>query len=557
VAPPASPPALTGGLTVAQALGVSTLRDAVVLAGASGLDRVVQRLNVMEVPDILPWVKPHELLLTTAYPLRDAPGGLADLVVQLDARGLAGLAIKVGRYLDALPEEMLRRADELGFPIVRLPDDVGFDDILNQVLTDVLNQQAARLARSEAVHRALLSIVLSGGGLPEIAADLSELLAGPAAIVDTEGRILAEAGLDAVAPLLRQAGLLSGGTLTPADSGSGVVSTEDPPLRYLTAPISAGTRHHGRVVALEGGRPLSGEDLLALENAATVAALAITKAQAVAAVEAKFQSDFLHDLLNGRIDSSDDALTRAAALGWDLGRPLVLVVAEPEQGPSPAAEARQAHQRFSAQLAALARSRDPGAAVVDFSSEVVVITSSPADGAGGVDDREAARAVAAALAAGALPDRAVSYGVSRTVGGPLEIAAAYGQARKAVRIGRRIRGGPGVAHFDDLGTFRLLSLVDDPAELRAFADEALGALAEPTPEAADLRETLQVLLDTNLNIAESARRLHFHYNTLRYRLDKLQRLVGPFPDDPHVRLNLLIALQILRMRDAHAEPRPG
>src|SRR5207302_460032 len=81
------------------------------LAGASGLDRVVQRLNVMEVPDILPWVKPHELLLTTGYPLRDAPDALVDLVAELDERGLAAMAIKLHRYIDALPPQMLAEAD--------------------------------------------------------------------------------------------------------------------------------------------------------------------------------------------------------------------------------------------------------------------------------------------------------------------------------------------------------------------------------------------------------------------------------------------------------------
>jgi hypothetical protein len=84
-------------------LAAPCLAEARVLAGASGLDRIVSRLNVMEVPDILPWVKPHELLLTTGYPLRDDPDGLIKLVAELDERGLAALAIKLHRYFDELP----------------------------------------------------------------------------------------------------------------------------------------------------------------------------------------------------------------------------------------------------------------------------------------------------------------------------------------------------------------------------------------------------------------------------------------------------------------------
>ncbi len=117
--------ALAAGVTVREVLDTPALSGARLLAGASGLDRVVRRLNVMEVPDVLPWVKAHELLLTTGYPVRSTPDGVPSLLAALDDRGLAAVGIKLNRYLDELPADALKVADERGLPLIQLPDGVG------------------------------------------------------------------------------------------------------------------------------------------------------------------------------------------------------------------------------------------------------------------------------------------------------------------------------------------------------------------------------------------------------------------------------------------------
>jgi len=491
------------GLRVREVLGAATLAGARVLAGASGLDRIVRRLNVMEVPDILPWVKPHELLLTTGYPLRDDPGALVDLVAELDARGLAALAIKLHRYLDAVPPQMLAEADRRGFPIIEFPAGVGFDDVLNEVLSELLNRQAAVLARSEEVHRALVSVVLAGGDLTDLAAELARILAGPVHITTPDGRVLARAGDAAALP------------------------------NRTVVPIVAGQVDHGRIVAFPPV-PLTDADVHGLERAATVAALAITKQLAVAAVEGKYRADFLRDLLTGRVDDLTAALAYARSFGWELDRPLVAVVVELDGG------GREQRERFAAAWQTAVRARDAAAPVVSFHQEVVTLLGAPLGS-------NPARLVAE-LDRLVRSDGSYSLGVSRVAPVPAALPAAYEQARTAIRIGRRLHGDGARASFDALGVHRLLALIPDTGELRGFVDEVLGELARDDAEHADLRQTLAVLLDTNCNVAEAARRLHFHYNTLRYRIGKLERLVGPFTSDASRRLDLALALRALEVR---------
>jgi purine catabolism regulator len=542
---------LPAGMPLAEVLQSPTLVGARVVAGRAGLGRTVQRLNVMEGPDILPWVKPGELLLTAGYPLRDRPGGLGELVVQLDARGLAGLMVKEGRYLDSLPDDLLSEADRLGLPVVSLPPAVAFDDVLNAVLTDILNRQAALLMHADEVHRRLVQVVLGGGGLQEVADEMVAVLGGAVLATSADGRVLchsdggvALSGLRS-SPLFDEAGRFRS-ELYPV----GAHLLAEPPLSLVVVPIVAGSHDHGRLVALRAAPLLGDADVQALERAATVAALAITKAQAVSAVEEKYRGDFLRDLVGGRANDPAVALSHCRSLGWDIDRPVVVVVAELDPAP-PASRApeglamRPAQDRLARAWEAAVRSHDSGAPVAGFAHEVVAVLSG-ADGAA-VDDlvHEVTRRISGDAAASR---RSFSTGVSRVCGGVSEIPRAYDHARKAMLVGRRTRGNGSVAHFDSLGVFRLLSLVDDTDELRGFVRETLKDLAQrDDAEAADLRRTLQVLLEMNLNVAETARTLHFHYNTLRYRIGKLERMLGPFTTDPHLRLNLTLALQVAQM----------
>jgi purine catabolism regulator len=542
------------GLAVREVLAAPCLEKARVLAGAGGLDRVVSRLNVMEVPDILPWVKPHELLMTTGYPLRDDPAALVRLVGELDDRGLAAIAIKPHRYIDEIPREMLAEADRRAFPVIEFPQDVGFDDVLNEVIGTLLNRQAALAARSEEVHRALLSVVLEGGGLDDLATELATILRGPVLVTTPDGRVVARAGdeeeyrgaLDS--PFFDRSGRFRVEAQLESRASSTEVRDELDAGPYCTVvPIVAGRVDHGRIVAFSGG-PATDVDRYCLERAATVAALAITKGLAVAAVEDKYRADFLRDLVTARIPNLAHAVQHASGLGWNVDRPMVVAVAELDPGQVPASlsglELRPVQERFAAAWQTVLRARDPAAPVASFHTEVVVLlgASEGADLTALLTDLD--RQVAGDRGGGRL---SFSLGLSRVIPGPADLPRAYEQARTAVRIGRRLQGPGARSTFDQLGAYRLLALIPDGAELRGFVLDVLGELDEETAEAADLRHTLETLLDTNGNVAESARRLHFHYNTLRYRIEKLERIVGPFTVSPALRLDLALALRVRHM----------
>ena len=406
----------------------------------------------------------------------------------------------------------------------------------------------AALARADALHTALTEVVLGGGDLARIAAEASGVLGCGVAVTSTDGRERAAALTPEHREAMAEAGLLDPtGRVrverVPAD-GVALDGTSGGEVRALR--VAAAGSDLARLVAVRRGSAIPGDDVHALERAAAVAALLITREEAITAVENKYQGDFLREVFAGRVRDERYVDEHTAAFGWDLDRPVVVVVAEldpvGDEEPPTRSVRRSWQERFSSAWRQVCAAVDPGVPAVDFSTEVVALLP-VVDGA--EVDAVVDRVVADVRGDRGGGRRPFSVGVSRVSDGLADLPDCYAQARRAVEVGRRVRGGGSTTSFDQLGVHRLIALVPDPAELRAFAHDVLGPLARP--EGAELRETLQVLLDANFNLAEAARQQFFHYNTMRYRVAKLERMLGPLTTDPHLRLDVAVALRVLEI----------
>lgn len=542
-----------GRMTISGLLRTSVLTGSSVLAGEDGLGREVARFNVMEVPDIELWTRPDEFLLTAGYALRERPERLTAVIEALHKRGVAGMGIKLGRYIDAVPRETLELANTLAFPIVSLPAGVSFDDILTEGSIDLVNQHVHTMNQADLLQRRLVDIVLAGGDLHAVTGTLASELNVAALVTTPDGRLITSGGTpDQLLAAESSAALDDTGRLR-TESLDGALGVH--PVPHDGGPdadsaaivqVRAGNTDHGRLAVFAFGRALGREELFALERAASICALVTTRDLAVAAVEEKYKADFVRDLTIGRAGSADEAIAHAKDFGWDFDRELMVVLIEPDPGSDDASSVRRPLvERQSQAFAGALAHRDDGAAVVALSAETVIIMGAESRERSEAKVNDLARTVRGRGGGGRKP---FSVGMSRPCAGPGEVAAAYSQAATAVRVGRQVSGGDSITHFDSLGVYRLLSLVEDEAELESFARETLRELADDTAEARDLRRTLDLLLATNINVAETARELHFHYNTLRYRINKLERVLGPFTSRASLRLDLSLALKILAMR---------
>jgi DNA-binding PucR family transcriptional regulator len=150
-----------------------------------------------------------------------------------------------------------------------------------------------------------------------------------------------------------------------------------------------------------------------------------------------------------------------------------------------------------------------------------------------------------------LPAWRVTAGVGGTCTTASAIARSYAQARRALETAQRFGRQGEVVSFEELGLYRLLFHVSDPAELRGFVDQVLGPLLDyDRRHNADFVRTLATFLQQNGNLQATARELNLHVNSVAYRLQRIQSIASLDLEQAEDRLLAQVALKIVDAQSA-------
>jgi len=548
------------GITVHEALLLPALKAAVLVAGKSGLDRMIASVNMMEVPDILNFVKKDEFIVTTTYPIRDNPEAQERLIPNLVAKGVAALAIKPVFYSDAIPPQMVSQAEELGFPLIQLPKNASFNEILNPVLGEILNRQAMLLHRNEEVHTRFTELVLRGGDLGDIAALLATLQRNPVSIhtprlallglgvPDSEAKSEDNRGIQ---ELCQDGNVLAG--LIGNQEGRMTLAGEGVKREVLVHHMLAAGEDYGFLILwLERGLDY---EINVIEQAVTVIALEIMKLRAVIEVERRFKSFFIEEIIQGKLKSRAEVISRGKAYGWDLSSELLPVLIEIEDyldfvvKRDPRYDPVKIQKRFWNIVSKSIMLHTNGGIAVDIGTRILILLKTDSG-----DSKRAANDIAESVVGRIQEEMAsekplvITAGIGRQVRDILCLHEGYENAERALEIGQMVYGPGSITRYDDLGIYRLLDLKSGSGETARFSKELLGEL-ETSDEHyhTDLLKTLKTLFECNFNLKKTADTLSVHYNTIRYRVVKIEQLAGISLDSEEDRLNLQLAFKVHRV----------
>ncbi len=554
------------GITLRQALEIQLLRSAKVVSGSNGLDNVITGVNIMEVPDIVNWVKSGELLLTTAYSLRDDKEGLVKLVEQLHQKGLAGIAIKTKRYIEHVPSEVVAISNKLGFPIIELPVDMAFSDVTNVILREIFDKQAGILYRLDEIHQKLMSVVLSGGGLKDICSMLNGIVENPVLVKDyVFGRHVKAAVGDkesnAAKSMLKSiessknifADVLSGIKEPYIKISEKSVEDSQKLIQRLVFPIAAGQKIYGEIQILGLSREINQVDVRAVQYTCAIIALEIIKQISVFEVESRHRNEFMEELLSIDPSLHMAAIERAEAFGLTEDYSYMLLSISMERGGRLSEDASQSKgSLLKRKLISALENEAEGKSKVLVASRgdniTVLLGFNNSDCAESVKERLNKLAEKAHEIINSTEGEVSCFiGISRPCRQLSELHKKNEEAKKALSFSRIFKNRK-TMHYDDLGIFRLLCIEHQESEIKKFCHETVLPLLEyDKNKDGELIKTLRTYFECGGNLKQVCKQMYIHYNTILYRIQKIQQITGVDLSDSNARLNLEISLKIMSM----------
>ncbi|MEU9962031.1 PucR family transcriptional regulator [Streptomyces sp. NPDC050982] len=542
-----------------------------VRAGGERLDTPVRWVHASELTDPVPYMEGGELLLITALKLdAEDADAMRRYVKRLVGAGVAGLGFAVGVHYEETPKALVDAAESEGLPLLEVPRRTPFLAISKAVSAAIAADQYRAVTAGFAAQRELTKQALSGG--PEgLLTALASQVDGWAALYDASGAVVATAPewagrraarITGDVERLRERAAPASSVVGGAGGGEGDGGDGNGEDRVELHSLGTGRRARA-ALAVGTAAALGTAERYAVHSAIALLTLTTERSRSLYAAEQRIGAAVLRMLLAGQPDHARGVA--GDLYGGLLDAPYRMILAEAASASAGRARARAGDAEddggATVRAEAAAALADAGGDLVGGLGEVVE-SAAARSGEAVLVVPDGERLVVLAADRGAVVAACAQYaeavggaqgggeqagdedelvvGISAPAG-PIAAGAAYKQAEQALSVARR-RGRVLVEH-EDLAAGSVVPLLADDA-VRAFADGLLRPLYEHDATGrGDLVASLRAWLSRHGQWDAAAADLGVHRHTLRYRMRRVEEILGRSLDDPDVRMELWLALK--------------
>lgn len=511
------------------------------VAGQNGIFRMVQSVNVMDAPDIRNWVRPNQLLLTTWYVIKDDIAAQKKLITDLTNIGCAGIAIKTKRFLKELHPSVTELADQLDFPIIELPVDCYFGDVMSIILNKILYPHSDNLQHTLDIHYQLTQLILNGSDFFAIANKLDDLLCSGIIFLDAKASVIAHSNriqkkYASIIPYIQQ--YVSTIPVKNNMLHTKQLEVNGKSCRITVYPIYTRKMIRGFIVLTETSENIIDRHLTILEQVSALLTLEQMKKEAIIENEKQKQFDFFARCLEKTSLSNEEIL-----LGKTYGLINAAYICVFARLQDKAFE-KVLRNLLNDQIEQHILSVFPNTLVFHKQNEFILLIPYHQHSPYRKEIETKLEQYLVELSSWlenvhSLPFK---FGVGGRYPSLADLPKSFREAQEALETGYPCQLTPKVRFYKTKEVIELLRYIPRD-KIKEMYSNTLGRLH--VLKGKDREETLQTLfvyLENNCNIAETAKQLYVHRNTVLYRIEKCEELLDCSLKNPEK--NLLLRLML-------------
>jgi PucR family transcriptional regulator, purine catabolism regulatory protein len=543
------------GLSIQEAMDLGYIRGCRAIAGAGGLGKRIINVNIMVDFDILNWAKPGELLLTTAYVFKHAElSALKKLLTALNDKGLSGLCIKIKPYVEALDPELIKLAEEMDFPLLELDYEIPFNDIMTPIFKHLFDQQAMTLKQVESVHNEMMRILIQGQGAQQVIDLLSEAIGNPVCLKDVqfeEVLVAKPLAAEGAADLMAYVEAVYKRWEHQHHTSKSISETAEIAGKTMSCrifPIRVKELLHGHLIVVEQEKALSAFDIQALESALPLLSMDFLKKLSVQEVEGKYKAEFFEDLISMDETRKSKAIERCGYYRFNKDLHYNIMTIHFSSADFSLESLQETNQKML-KLAYLLELQMTESYMTYMLSQqdkrLSLLLMWETEKKYDLKIQSVVDRIRSVLEQ--RTKETFSIGVGRLYKHIENAQLSLKDAEKAIQL-KGVLAEEESVFFDDLGIYKILCQDHLKDELNSFYKTTLKKLVDYDKKRdTHLIETLENYFIFNGNLRKMSEELFTHYNTILYRMNRIEEIAEKKLDNEKDRFALQAALKIRKL----------
>ncbi|MGM0876946.1 MAG: PucR family transcriptional regulator [Bacillota bacterium] len=526
-------------------LDLPVFKGTAMVSGKQGLEREVNSVNMMDAPDIIHFLKKNELLVTTAFHFKDDHDSLLQLINEMDKQGCSGLGIKTKRFLHEIPEAAIALANELHLPLLELPVQTSLGDIVNKSLSFILDIRTNELHHAMQAHQQFTNQIMSGQGIHKILDSLSTLIHLPVLLLNHH--------LQPVVKHLHSTSIFkSFETLTESGHPFHFPNTSMTAFSLLSETqetitlFPVHTHKQYSYLGVVGFIPFSDRaTILTIKQATNVIAFELMKENALKQNTRRVQNEFFTNFINGAFSTTEEVISRGKEFELVNDRRYVCAVGKIDVN-----EKNISFMQYQSEQELIYETIE--VELQTFYQKVHLYTMDDSyillmelkNGWKDVDQPFISLLKKIQSKISTHYNEDLSFGISNFAEELIQVPLSYKEAKDAHYYGNMSGKKQFIEIYQPKEVPEILRMI--PYEqLKKFYTDTFQAFANGSKKDYQvLLHTLSVYLETHCQLSETAKRLYVHRNTVIYRLEKCEEIIGRSLKEPDETLRLRLAFRI-------------